>query len=831
MLHEQGLAYQAEAIVNYDPVDKTVLANEQVDANGFSWRSGAKVEKIKLKQWFFRITAFKEDLLKDLDTLTGGWPDRVLSQQRHWIGKSTGAKIKFEVLSSDSDTHGVDVHVFTTRPDTLYGVEYLALSLDHPLVSAAAKEDPALQNFLADAGSFSPDSKAGYKLANITATHPLKMIDKESQILSRKLPVFVAPYVLNSYGEGAVMGVPGHDARDLAFVKENLNPKFINMVIQPEPTPDNDAFTSQVPIGDAKAFTQEGFLAPACWKYQGLSSNEAARQIVQDLELIERAEEAESWRLRDWLISRQRYWGTPIPIIHCNGCGAIPVPEDQLPVVLPGIGGEWLKGKKGNPLESATEWLHTKCPSCGGPAKRDTDTMDTFVDSSWYYLRHLDPHNKNSPVSPALARPVDTYVGGVEHAILHLLYARFIYKFLSKSSLFPELTLASEQLDPPPSEPFRKLLSQGMVHGITYSDPSTGRFLLPSELDLSNPGKPLIKDTMVAPNISFEKMSKSKHNGVDPTACVLKYGADATRAHILFSAPAGEVLEWDENKIVGIERVFNRLWRVVMDTRQRLLQEDFPVDAGSTSQTAHTFPLPPLLQISDADADAILSTHRTIISITQCLEHNPYALNTVVSDLTKLTNTLASSPPTSPTILYVCVSSLLRLLAPVAPALSSECWEILHTGGILLGTEETRIQSRSQFDNTSEDTASLIPWSWPEPLLTSSEALSLSQRGGQTVAVQINGKLRFSVTIPRMLSSSTTRTTSTTVPLSSSPSTPPPDSKMATGTTPNEDKQNWIVSHILETKEGQIWLRQKHDWDKRRRVVVANGGKVMNVVF
>jgi leucyl-tRNA synthetase len=703
--------------------------------------------------------------------------------QRHWLGRSSGAKIKFPVRAS---RRKLDVEVFTTRPDTLYGVEYLALSLDHPVVIEAAKSDPALQKFRDEAAHLPPDSKVGYRLSEVYATHPLQRIDKESAHISRKLPIFAAPYVLSSYGEGAVMGVPAHDTRDLAFFKENVNPEFISMVIQPEETIQDEA-SSIVSADDAKAFAQEGYLTARCWKYQGLSSKEAARQIVTDLQQIGRGESAESWRLRDWLISRQRYWGTPIPIIHCGSCGPVPIPADQLPVKLPKIEGDWLKGKKGNPLESAHEWLLTECPSCGGTAKRDTDTMDTFVDSSWYYLRYLDPKNNESPFSPAAARPVDIYIGGVEHAILHLLYARFIYKFLSQSEPFPDI--AHSSTTKPLAEPFRTLLSQGMVHGKTYSEPSTGRFLLPSEVDLTNADKPLIKGTKVAPNVSFEKMSKSKYNGVDPTTCVMKYGADATRAHVLFSAPVGEVLEWDETKIVGIERWFARLWKVLLDAQKMFLESSSVKLSASDLHQSHAIALPTLLHLSDRDADAVLFTHRTIVSVSQCIENNPYGLNTVISDLTKLTNSLSSSPPTSPAILYICLSSLLRLLSPVAPALTSESWEVLHQ--TILDSEE------------KEQINDIATAPWPTPLLTDSEANALSSRGGQIVAVQINGKLRCSVMIPRLQSAASSPT----------------------------DEQDWIIDRILETDEGKTWLREKNDWEKRRRVVVVKGGRVVNVVF
>ncbi|KAJ5139045.1 Aminoacyl-tRNA synthetase class 1a anticodon-binding [Penicillium bovifimosum] len=775
MLYQKGLAYQAEALVNYDPIDKTVLANEQVDANGFSWRSGAKVEKLNLKQWFFKITEFKEALLKDLDSLAGGWPERVLMMQRNWLGKSYGAKVTFPVTIKGAEDAQFDVNVFTTRPDTLYGVEYLALSLNHPIVLKAAEKDESLRKFLSDASSFAPDSKAGYRLSGVEVSHPLCKIDTETSHLQRKLPVFAAPYVLSDYGEGAVMGVPGHDTRDMSFFKENVDSDSIPIVIEAKPT-GKEEDSSAVPTPETKAFTQEGFLTSRCGKYQGLHSKEASKRIVNDLGQVGQAEFVESWRLRDWLISRQRYWGTPIPIIHCGDCGPVPVPTEDLPVTLPKIEGDWLKGKKGNPLESSEEWLHTQCPSCNGPARRDTDTMDTFVDSSWYFLRFLDPANKKAPFSPAVMQPVDVYIGGVEHAILHLLYARFIYKFLSQSELSPADSAAI-------SEPFKVLLSQGMVHGKTLSEPSTGRFLLPSEVDLTNPEKPLIKGTKVTPNVSFEKMSKSKYNGVDPTLTTSKYGADATRAHILFSAPVSEVLEWDETKIVGVERWFGRLWKLVQDTQQSLSETSFSISAEDlNSPTTHAAPLPASLQdLSNSDADAILATHNTIASVTTCIESNPYALNTVISDLIKLTNALASAPATSPLILYLTLSSLLRLLAPIAPALASESWELLHT--------------------TTSPVPSILSFPWPNNLLTPEQAETLSSRSGQTIAVQINGKLRCAVTIPRI----------------------------EAATSPKEE-QEWIVSRVLETAEGRSWLCEKNDWEKRRRVIVVKG-KLVNVVF
>lgn len=719
---------------------------------------------MNLKQWFFRITEFKEALLRDLDSLSNGWPDRVLSMQRNWLGKSQGARVSFPVAVEGADGRTLDV--FTTRPDTLHGVEYLALSLDHPIVRESAERDPALKEFLDSAASLPSDSKAGYQLSGVKASHPLRAVDKDSAHLDREIPVFAAPYVLSGYGEGAVMGVPGHDARDLVFFKENMSPESIPIAIGSHPSDNPD---SLAPAADAKVFLGEGLLTARCGKYRGLHSGEASKQIVADLKQAGRGDSVEQWRLRDWLISRQRYWGTPIPIVHCGDCGPVPVPADDLPVELPEIGSDWLRGKRGNPLEANEEWVRTQCPSCGGPARRDTDTMDTFVDSSWYFLRFLDAKNKELPFSPSSVRPVDVYIGGVEHAILHLLYARFIYKALAQSELFPKTVAAPE--------PFQTLLSQGMVHGKTYSEPSTGRFLHPSEVDLTNPEAPLIKGTQTIPKVSFEKMSKSKHNGVDPTACVARYGADATRAHVLFSAPVSEVLEWDETKIVGMERWFGRLWKLVLDAQQRLSRESYTItDADLQSPTGLAASLPPVDDLGDADADGLLATNEAIQSITNCIENNPYGLNTVISSLIKLTNALSSSPPSSQ-ILYVCLSSLLRLLAPVAPGLSSECWEILNA-------EMTPVLSSP----------------WPTPLLTAQQVDQLSARGGQTVAVQVNGKLRFTATIP--------------VSGQAGPAA-----------------EEWIVGRILETDQGRAWLREKNNWEARRRVIVVKGGKLVNVVF
>ncbi|KIV89221.1 leucine-tRNA ligase [Exophiala mesophila] len=760
-LYSKGLAYQAEALVNYDPVDKTVLANEQVDSQGRSWRSGALVQQMKLRQWFFRITSFKEFLLKDLDYLgqNDKWPSRVLTQQRNWIGKSSGARIKFNL----QDPSGLltPVHVFTTRPDTIFGVKFITLSLSHPLVLKLVSTTPGLQQFLDKRATFAPDSKEGFEL-------PLRALSPLSEVMGAPLetiPVFTAPYVLEGYGDGAVMGVPAHDSRDLGFWKVHRPEEAIPMVVtgsQPPPS------LRVHPNDMTEAFTSPGTLTSLCGQFAGLSSQEGSSQILQLLQKTDSASPFETWRLRDWLVSRQRYWGTPIPIIHCAECGTVPVPEDDLPVELPRLDASF-KGQRGNPLDKIQEWVNCQCPQCHGPAKRETDTMDTFVDSSWYFLRFPDPQNTKEPFSQQSASemvPVDTYIGGVEHAILHLLYARFMYKFLCGEGLIDGTKGQAE--------PFQSLIAQGMVHGKTFSDPDTGRFLLPNELEETEQGM-IVKATKKAPTLTWEKMSKSKHNGVDPSVCIEKFGADALRAHILFAAPVSEVLQWDEEKIVGIQRWLGRVWRIVND-----------LAALATAKEMDTVELD-VAQMSEVDANAVLLTHGTRGNIVETFSNNIYSLNTAISDLIKLTNGLHDTGVSnlSPQVANIAVKELLKMMAPITPAFSEECWEV--------------ISSRGPHTSIFEET-------FVTPILSEEQESALRNRRTTMVcAVQINGKMRFTADIP-----------------------PPKEGHEALS---KADRETEIVSAVLKTKSGQSWLTEKHDWEKRKRVVVVGGGKVLNVVF
>ncbi|KAF2397187.1 leucyl-tRNA synthetase [Trichodelitschia bisporula] len=689
MLHSAGLAYQKEALVNFDPVDKTVLANEQVDATGRSWRSGAVVEKVMLKQWFLKITAFADALHDDLDLLAkgGAWPDRVLAMQRNWLGKSPGARIRF--ARGDE----APIEAFTTRPDTLPAVTYLAVSPRHPLAAGLAAQDPGLAAALAGLASETADSKAGVRLP-VEAENPLKryvdvlnFAPELCEHVAAPLPLYAAPYVLDDYGSAAVMGVPAHDVRDWDFWVENQPGAPAPRVVYPEDDPSepgtskadlpknntsepgfpkNNTSTTNLPNNTSEPdlpknnpsnpnlpFTPRGQLGPETGILAYQSSTHAAHILVSLLSPSGAAEPQTSWRLRDWLISRQRYWGAPIPIIHCETCGAVPVPAEELPVELPPLPASAFSGRGGSPLAQMEEWVNVPCPTCGGAAKRETDTMDTFMDSSWYFLRFADPGNVNEPFSTEAAAalmPVDLYVGGVEHAILHLLYARFVAKFLAKQGVWTPSPGA-------PAEPFTKLLTQGMVHGRTFVEPGTGRFLRPGKVDTSVPGKPRIVETGETPLVRWEKMSKSKYNGVDPGVCLSRHGADATRAHVLFGAPEREVLEWDGGKIVGVERWLGRVWRVVHRA------------AGAEGKTTGE------KGVGKAGEDVSRLAAATLASVTAKLDRAE-GLNTVVSDLIKLTNALdgAGSEPTA-------VSVLVRAMAPVCPAFAEEAWRVLHPGG------------------------------------------------------------------------------------------------------------------------------------------------------
>ncbi|KAE8443380.1 hypothetical protein EG329_001938 [Mollisiaceae sp. DMI_Dod_QoI] len=848
LLHKAGLAYQAESMVNYDPVDKTVLANEQVDANGCSWRSGAKVEQKMLKQWFFRITHFRQELLDGLETLEkgGAWPERVLAMQKNWLGKSTGAKVKFPVVAYDQQTHS-DIEVFTTRPDTLFGAQYVALASTHPIVQSLAKSDVELQAFLDTIPALPADSKVGYLLPHVRALNPLAYEESTPDATKASLPIYVAPYVLGDYGDGAVMGVPGHDIRDHAFWKHNRYDDPVRMVISQSPD-ESTNFLDNAP------YVHHGHLTKHSGPYAGLHTAQATKKIIGLLQAKGLGSAAETWRLRDWLVSRQRYWGTPIPIIHCDSCGPIPVPEDQLPVELPPVQDHWDNGKTGNPLDHAHDWVNTKCPECGGAAKRDTDTMDTFVDSSWYFMRFPDAHNKDFLFSPEAADanlPVDIYIGGVEHAILHLLYARFISKFLSTTPYWPTGYQHA-------GEPFKKVLTQGMVHGKTYSDPSNGRFLKPDEIDLSDLSQPKVISTGEKANVSFEKMSKSKFNGVDPSTCMLRYGADATRAHILFQAPVSEVLEWDQERIVGVTRWLRRLldfidkhasrWGLVekhrpFNAKEWLMRESESIVEVNEVQ-AKTQQNQLLLDLkeksksqaeyeslaaqvdealsdvdmarkpSDVDKALWRTVQATIASVTASYSKS-HSLNTVVSDLMSLTNAILdheeggrSKLKSNPQLVHHAVVTLLKMMAPITPAVAEFAWDKLS-----LSTADP-IQYYINEADIKVPNPTTVPFKaagsiFDQPFPTMDDTYEMLAPATQKCAIQINGKFRIAVDVPKP-------------PLHLS----------------KEELGDWLVKEILQTKYGKENLmgamkngRRTIDISQAKRTIVVQGGKTVNFSY
>lgn len=743
-----------------------------------------------LKQWFLNITSFKEPLLDDLSQLSkdGMWPERVLAQQKNWLGKSSGASIKF-LITTKGVKEEAEVEVFTTRPDTLLGVQYIALAATHPLVLKQAEIDVELRSFLKAMPETPAESKAGYLLTTCEARNPFAELEGTPEATKAPLPVYVAPYVLGDYGSGAVMGVPGHDSRDFAFWKQNRGEEPIRYVVAP---------AVGASEGTNEPFIHHGILTTNNGPYSGQSTQVAMEDMTKDLESRGKGRAAETWRLRDWLISRQRYWGTPIPIVHCETCGPVPVPDNELPIKLPEVPGHWLNGKTGNPLESAHEWVKTTCPKCKAPASRDTDTMDTFVDSSWYFMRFPDPHNEQQPFDGHIANdvlPVDLYIGGVEHAILHLLYARYISKFLTSLGHWP----AGKHPDVR-GEPFKQLLTQGMVHGKTFTDPDTGRILRPHEVDLTLPSKPKVIATGAVANISFEKMSKSKYNGVDPTVCMSKHGADATRAHILFQAPVTEVLDWDEDKIAGVTRWLRRLHNFALQFASAKGQaaEHKEVDTSlyfdmKTAFIRSTPSLPDagkrmMLEVLESEKTTWRAVQNAIISVTESYSKT-HSLNTVVSDLMILTNSII--PPTNSKLTEFTLQiqgealrALLRMMAPITPAFAEECWQII-------GMSETPTFESSIFE---------------QPFPVPDGTLETLIPAAHTCAVQINGKFKFAVDIPI------------------------PQQGME-----REALQNWVKNEVLATEEGSKKLSGGGvDVTKARKVIVIlakEGGAVRTVNF
>ena len=628
-----GLAYQKEAAVNWDPIDQTVLANEQVDNEGRSWRSGAKVERKQLRQWFLKITDYAEELLNDLDQLTG-WPERVKLMQANWIGKSVGAYLEFPVVGME-ETMGV----YTTRPDTVYGVTYVVLAPEHPLTRRVTtpEQQAAVEAFIQEVSGQS-------ELERTAEDKPKRGIATGGKAVnpftSEEIPIWIADYVLYEYGTGAVMGVPAHDTRDFQFAKAYQLP--IEVVIVPATTPESDIGLVNTAYTDAGVLVNSG-------SFNGMLSTDAKEAIVQHAEKQGFGKARVQYRLRDWLISRQRYWGTPIPVIYCSSCGTVPVPEEDLPVRLPDDVA--FTGRGPSPL-AKLDWVNVACPTCGTQAKRETDTMDTFIDSSWYFLRYPDAKDDQQVFDSAKTNdwmPVNQYVGGIEHAILHLLYSRFFTKVLRDRGLL--------NFD----EPFQRLLTQGMVQGTTYKNPVTGKYIPP---DIVNPACPVDPETGEPLEVFYEKMSKSKYNGVDPQVVLAKYGADTARMFILFKAPPEKDLEWEDADVEGQFRFLNRVWRLATDLGSERVATGVPPMANT---------------LSKAEKDLRRAIHTAIKEVTEDLE-GEYQFNTAVSELMKLSNALADANCKDSPVYTEGIKTLILLLAPFSPHIADELWQMIgHT--------------------------------------------------------------------------------------------------------------------------------------------------------
>ncbi len=624
-MYAQDLVYRKESMVNWDPVEQTVLANEQV-VDGKGWRSGAPVERKTLAQWFFKITHYAQELLDDLDQLEG-WPERVKIMQEKWLGRSEGITFGMDVTGHDSQ-----LTVYTTRPDTVFGMTFCAVAPEHPLAQATAENDAKAQTFIAETQGMGTAEdiiekaeKKGY-LTPFKAVHPFT---------GEELPIYIGNFVLMSYGSGAVMAVPGHDERDYAFATKYNLP--IKTVVQGADMPADNAYTGTGTLVDSGEYT-------------GMDNVAAKAAIIEALEQKQVGARKVNWRLRDWGVSRQRYWGCPIPFIHCDDCGVVPVPKDQLPVQLPD---DVSFDKPGNPLEHHPTWKQCTCPKCGSAATRETDTMDTFVDSSWYFARYTCAQAE-APVDVEAAKqwlPVHQYIGGIEHAVLHLLYARFFTKALRDCGHLPGV-----------DEPFSALLCQGMVVGNTYQAPN-GDYIYPSQVEWRG-DEAYHKETGDKLTVGRnQKISKSKNNGDDPINLVEKYGADTLRVFMMFTAPPERDLEYTDSGIEGAWRFLNRV----------IALADKVTGVGG---------IVPMSSLQRAEAQAVKrKIHQTIAKVTKDLESFNY--NTMVAAIMELSNTLGSFTPQDDVeqqLLHEGVSALLQLLNPAAPHLSEELWQQLgHT--------------------------------------------------------------------------------------------------------------------------------------------------------
>jgi leucyl-tRNA synthetase len=664
--YKNGIAYKKKSQVNWDPVENTVLANEQV-VDGKGWRSGAFVEKKELSQWFLKITDFSDVLLQGIEQLDK-WPEKVRTMQRNWIGKSYGASIKFCGKNSDDV-----IDIYTTRPDTLFGASFIVLSTDHPIAKRVRKTNKTVDEFIQKWQAIGTSQK-------ILETVEKAGVDTGVRVVSpfetdRDIPVFVANYVVSDYGTGAVFGCPAHDERDYEFAK-NYNLPILCVK--------GDAEGKSFDVS-SQAFLEEGFAINSEF-LNGLSKEKAIERSIEELEKLGKGSRKINYRLRDWGVSRQRYWGCPIPMIYCDDCGTVPVNEDQLPIKLPE---DVTFDKPGNPLENHPTWKHTTCPKCKGKATRETDTFDTFFESSWYFLRFVSPESDLVFDSRLVEKwlPVDQYIGGIEHAILHLLYARFFCYALKKCGYMDI------------EEPFKALMTQGMVCHETYKN-DEGKWVFPEQIIKEGTNYKEISSGKLVKVGASEKMSKSRKNVIDPQFIIDEYGADAVRLFILSDSPPERDFEWSEAGLQGSWRYIKRVWQMI-ERASKIEVNEMP-------------------SLSNAAVEVLKVIHQTIAAVTTDLESFHY--NKAIARLRELTNTLSTLNLIEKDQAWIYrfgCENLTRLLAPFAPHLSEELWESL----------------------TKSENLTIIEAGWPKA------ADKYLVNKTVTLAIQVNGKVRSKVTV------------------------------------------------------------------------------------
>ncbi|MBU1540257.1 MAG: leucine--tRNA ligase [Alphaproteobacteria bacterium] len=669
-LLKRGLVYRKDSIVNWDPVDNTVLANEQV-VDGRGWRSGAVVEKRKLNQWFLRITDYADDLIEGLKELEGRWPDKVRLMQENWIGRSKGLQMTWNWAGDAPAAAPGGLEIYTTRPDTLFGASFMGIAADHPVARELAATHPAAAAFVAECrkgGSTQAEIEQAEKIGFDTGLKVLHPFD------GREVSVWIANFILSEYGTGAIFGCPAHDQRDLDFARKYRLP--VVPVVRPDGAGEDFDVESEAYVGPGRLFNSD-FL-------NGLEIEAAKAEAIRRIEAAGYGQGATIYRLRDWGVSRQRYWGCPIPVIHCTTCGPVGVPAEQLPVELPK---DVTFDTPGNPLDRHPTWKHVACPSCGGEAVRETDTLDTFVDSSWYFARFTDP-TAAEPISKVAADkwlPVDQYIGGVEHAVLHLLYARFISRALSDAGLMSV------------REPFAGLFTQGMVVHETYRR-ADGAWVEPTDVELTNDaGKRFARQLSTGQALvigDIEKMSKSKKNVVAPQEILGAYGVDAGRLFVLSDSPPERDVQWTPGGVEGASRFVQRVWT--------------EVDSSDPAAPAH-----------ESDASLIRETHKAVKAVSEGV--GGFRFNSAIAKLYAFVATIRDHAAAGGAARHQALSALVRLIAPFTPHLAEECWTRLGEGGMVLDA----------------------PWPEFDPALAADDEV--------TLPIQVNGKRRGEIRVARGL--------------------------------------------------------------------------------